>query len=76
MTRAVTLWLVQSLLGASLVIVWVAAARSAKCIGAPFAARWVFPWAALLAAKRPALLIAECAALVGYALSVWLARAP
>lgn len=76
MTRAVTLWLLQSLLGAGLVMGWLAAVRSAKQLGAPAAARWLFPWATLSAAGRYALVAVEAAALVAYALCVWLARAP
>lgn len=75
MTRAVALWLAQSLLGASLALGWFAASRQAKGLGATRAARWLFPWAALWAAGRVGLLVAEASALTGYVACAWLARA-
>ena len=75
MTRAVALWLAQSLLGAALVLGWFAASRRAKTLGASRAARWLFPWAALWTAGRVGLLVAEASALAGYVACAWLARA-
>lgn len=75
MTRAVTLWLVQSLLGAALVVGWFAASRRAKSLGATRAARWLFPWSTLWSAARYGLPVAEASALVGYVACAWLARA-
>jgi hypothetical protein len=75
MTRAVALWLLQSLLGAGLAVGWFAASRRAKALGAARAARWLFPWAALWSAGRFGLLVAEVSALVGYVACAWLARA-
>lgn len=75
MTRAVALWLAQSLLGAALVVGWFAASRQARSLGAPRAARWLFPWAALWSAGRFGLLVAEASALSGYVACAWLARA-
>jgi hypothetical protein len=75
MTRAVALWLAQSLLGAGLVLGWFAASRRAKVLGAPRAARWLFPWAALGSAGRFGLIVTEVAALAGYVTCAWLARA-
>ncbi|MFO0625449.1 MAG: hypothetical protein U0325_07490 [Polyangiales bacterium] len=74
MTRAVALWLLQSLLGAGLMLGWFAASRRAKALGASRASRWLFPWASLWSAGRFGLLGFEAAALVGYAACVWLAR--
>lgn len=75
MTRAVALWLAQSLLGAGVVIGWLAATRRAKRLGADFLERWLLPWRSLWTGGHRALVIVELVAAVLYAICSLLARA-
>lgn len=73
-TRAVALWLAQSLLAAGAALTWLAAARRAKRAGAPWPLRWLFPWAGAWRAGG-AWMTAVALSLAGlYAACWWLAR--